>query len=444
MKTDSSLALKVLAALGLMSIGAATALLAAGPLNPPAGVVSSTNKTLSELEPRIALNLANTPGDATSVLKITQRGSYYLTASFTGLPGRNGIVIDAPDVTLDLNGFSIQGAPGTLNGVLLTNQAGGNIVIKNGVLRSWIQSGIDMSASISGVISVEDMRISGCGSHGIIGVNDVTVARCNLTSNGGRGVSLGTSCTVTDTVANANALIGFLLGDRAVVTRCVARTNGGAGFDLGSRISITQCEAISNGGAGYRTSLTGRIDRCNSMGNTGHGVLAGQWSSVTACHVTNSQIDGINVGSESTVQGCTVSNSTQDGVSTGSLCNVLNCTVGTSGRDGIRTGAICTVQGNTCVQFASGPFGAIAIHVSGDCTVSDNHCSNHATGIKTDFGGNFIVRNTCSDNGTNWNISFNNLFGPVVDLTAAVDPGFNGNAAASSISSTHPNANFSR
>ena len=88
---------------------AAAGLLFAGPLDPPAGPVAPTYKTLTEVEPRIAINAANTPGDADSLFKITQPGSYYLTGNITGVVGRHGIEIavpaNGPSVTIDLMGY---------------------------------------------------------------------------------------------------------------------------------------------------------------------------------------------------------------------------------------------------------------------------------------------------------------------------------------------------
>lgn len=55
----------------------------AGDLNPPAGPVAPTMKTLDEVEPRIAINRVNTPGDADSLYKITQPDSYDLTGNNT-------------------------------------------------------------------------------------------------------------------------------------------------------------------------------------------------------------------------------------------------------------------------------------------------------------------------------------------------------------------------
>src|SRR5262245_50105057 len=80
----------------------------AGPLNPPVGPVTSTYKTLSDVEPRTAINATNTPGDATCLFRITTPGSYYLTGNVTGVPGKAIITVanaGQVGVTIDLNGF---------------------------------------------------------------------------------------------------------------------------------------------------------------------------------------------------------------------------------------------------------------------------------------------------------------------------------------------------
>src|SRR5438046_6249103 len=98
-------------ALAFLALASALAagLVIAGPLAPPAGPVASTYKTLAEVEPRIAVNAANTPGTAGSLYRITQSGSYYLTGPIIGVPLMDGIDIACDRVTLDLSGFSITG-----------------------------------------------------------------------------------------------------------------------------------------------------------------------------------------------------------------------------------------------------------------------------------------------------------------------------------------------
>src|SRR5216117_1440443 len=118
----------------------------AGPLDPPAGPVAPTGKTLGEVEPRIAVNAANTPGDSNSLFKITQPGSYYLTGNITGVANKHGIEIAASGVTLDLNGFDLLGAPGSLDGVSVTTAAvQSNITVFNGSVRAWGDKGIDLA-----------------------------------------------------------------------------------------------------------------------------------------------------------------------------------------------------------------------------------------------------------------------------------------------------------
>ena len=65
----------------------------AGPLNPPAGAISSTAKTLVEVEPRTAISSTNTPGDADSQFRITAPGSYYLTGNIAGVANRKAIEV---------------------------------------------------------------------------------------------------------------------------------------------------------------------------------------------------------------------------------------------------------------------------------------------------------------------------------------------------------------
>src|SRR5687767_12820054 len=96
-----------LAALALLAAG--SGLLFAGPLDPPSGPITSTHKTLTQVEPRTPISTATTPGDADSTFRITQPGSYYLTGNITGEASKKGIELilaGGSQVTIDLNGFT--------------------------------------------------------------------------------------------------------------------------------------------------------------------------------------------------------------------------------------------------------------------------------------------------------------------------------------------------
>src|SRR5689334_15204624 len=120
----------------------------AGPLDPPAGPITPTAKPLAEVEPRIAINAANTPGDADSLYRITQSGSYYLTGNITGVAAKCGIEIGASRVTIDLCGFALTGVAGSLAGVT-TDQFStrNNIIVRNGVVSSWDADGVHLDTS---------------------------------------------------------------------------------------------------------------------------------------------------------------------------------------------------------------------------------------------------------------------------------------------------------
>jgi len=65
-------------------------------------------KTLAQIEARTPVDATNTPGNANAQYVITQPGSYYLTGNLVGATnGSAGILIQATDVVLDLNGFEL-------------------------------------------------------------------------------------------------------------------------------------------------------------------------------------------------------------------------------------------------------------------------------------------------------------------------------------------------
>ncbi|NJO35687.1 MAG: hypothetical protein HC869_24025, partial [Rhodospirillales bacterium] len=92
----------------------------AGSLTPPPGPIAPTSKALSEVEPRIAINATNTPGDAASQFIISQPGSYYLTGNITGEQFKNWHSRSrAPKVSIDLMGYSLIGVLQSQDGITM-------------------------------------------------------------------------------------------------------------------------------------------------------------------------------------------------------------------------------------------------------------------------------------------------------------------------------------
>ena len=80
-----------------------------GSLTPP-GAPAPTMKTLQQVEPRVPISTAGAT--------ITQSGSYYLTCNLVGASGVNGINVNADNVTIDLNGFVLDGKSLGASGLL--------------------------------------------------------------------------------------------------------------------------------------------------------------------------------------------------------------------------------------------------------------------------------------------------------------------------------------
>ena len=178
-------------------------LLAQGSLTPP-GPPSPLFKTLEQVEPRTIVNAANTPGNATNSFNIGKSGSYYLTENILGAAGKNGISIEASGVVLDLNGFALEGVPGSLHGININAATVSGITVRNGTIRLWGGDGIASGAAGGGFnvlfqalhvlnnggnglsalrAAITDCAVDGHGSGYGISVSESSVANCVVTGN---------------------------------------------------------------------------------------------------------------------------------------------------------------------------------------------------------------------------------------------------------------------
>ena len=279
-------------ALVSLAVGAAAWVVVAGPLNPPAGAVSSTYKTLSEVEPRIAINATNTPGDATAAFVISQPGSYYLTGNINVSTALNGIKIAAKDVTIDLNGFELMGSTSALGAIVDLGSLSG-ISVRNGRLRGWSQGGVVLDSSRGCLI--EDLTVIDVGgTYGVwvqfnsvirnctvdapnpavtidiaaIGTQCCTVIQgCHV--QGGDATSAGIfvndGCTISDCVVN-NCLSDGIVATSgySTITNCTVAFNNGDGIRVGARCLVSGCTAANNSQGGIHvTNVDNRIEDNN-------------------------------------------------------------------------------------------------------------------------------------------------------------------------------------
>ncbi len=118
----------------------------------------------------------------------------------------------------------------------------------------------------------------------------------------------------------------------------------------------------------------------------------------------------------------------------------MGCTARSNSQDGIRCLSACLIQGNTCSNNGRSGADGANIHAQAiDNRIEGNNCTSADRGIDVDMAGNFISRNTCSGNATNWDVAAGNTILVVQGSSAAAVLGNTGGLAPGS---TDPNANF--
>jgi hypothetical protein len=187
-----------------------------------------------------------TPGDTPGFpVTLSQPGSYKLTSNLFVPSGVSGVVITAPDVTLDLNGFSIvgavtctqntttlvvtctgQSAPYDGYGVLTTFGS----IIKNGTVKGFERAGV---YAAGGGVVVERLHVTQSYDDGLVQGDDAAGLRIidsRFTLNNRNGASVRASVTTGSMFMN-NGLRGFAAGTAgALMLDSVAMRNGDIGI----------------------------------------------------------------------------------------------------------------------------------------------------------------------------------------------------------------------
>lgn len=334
-------------------IACASIIANAGPLNPPTGAVSSSYKTLDEVEARRPINDVFTPGNADSRHVISSSGSYYLTGALTVSGMHNAIEVRAPNVTIDLNGYTISSST-------LFGQADTGILLPAGV----------PNAVVNGTLTVRNGIITGFASRGIgvLGTDESLIIRDLVVKENGNGVGAAGDCDARD--------CGFL-------------RNAGTGLSAGFGSIVRGCRALDND-------------------FTGISILTG---SVVDCVVENCDVDGISVGDiddgVSIVRGNVVNGSGDYGVS-GLNAIVEGNAIANSENGGIRT--------LTITQFSANADGVVArnflmgngtlaseaaINITGGhYRVDENTIADSPIGVLVGSGFDTVVTRNTIDNTT--------------------------------------------
>lgn len=364
----------------------AAGLVVAGPLTPPPGPLASSYKTLSEVEPRTAVNAVNTPGTASAIYQITQPGSYYLTGPVTGAPGKSGIVIASSGVTLDLNGFDVLGVEGSADGVRIGSPLAPlrNITVRNGSIRGWGALGLDGAAPSASNCVYTDLTSQGNTNAGFFLGEGSVVSACAATENGGPGFFAVEACTLSRCSARGNSQAGFMLSTGCIAAECTAMNNTTSGFiGVSGGLTLSACSSLYNYQKGFYVAVTypnpgaTTCTACTASGNGAEGFYSSDGTLFSACNAGGNALDGFSLGSNCTIRGCTAE---------------YNSGAGASG---------------------------IALRSTGN-RAEDNHLIGNRYGLSALQPGNFIARNTARDNITApFSIAAGNSAAPVISSPGA-------------------------
>jgi hypothetical protein len=402
------------------------ALFAQGSLTPP-GAPGPTMKTLGQIEPRI-------PIDATP-FHITKAGSYYLTSNLLVAASQVGISIETNNVSLDLGGFALEGDPNSLQGILLVGTLS-HVSIKNGVVHGTA-AGID--ATSSSHVRIDSVRAYACRGGGFLTGNEGVIFNSLANQNVGSGIKGGNETQVESCQANGNTENGIQVGSFSSVVNSTASKNSFNGVSAGEKCNLTALTAAENSQSGLVAGQGGSFTSCNAAQNKADGIAGGVVSVVTSCAANFNQRYGISVaqggsvldsgasGNGSfgvlTLERSRVINSKADGngggISAQTSSTVRDCDVNANFLDGILVTSECSVihnrsNRNTRLSAAAG------IHATGTGNhIEENSCFSNDRGIGVDAGGNFIFKNTTSNNSLNYYINGDQSMGPIV---TTIDP----------------------
>jgi parallel beta-helix repeat protein len=275
-------------------------------------------------------------GTTSFPIVIDQPGSYRLKRNLLlPGPGTTAIQVTAPDVTIDLNGFSILGS-----NVCEEDQPVTCNIVGAGI-------GIQYTAA-SGRITVRNGSIVGMGSYGIFtnGPGAALIEGIHVRYNGGDGINVGRGSIVHGCTVEYNGQDGVAVVDGATVDGNVIHYNGGIGIftsgDTGSR--VTNNITRYNDDAGITASTGTFINGNVSERNGSHGIFAEEYSIVSNNVASANQEDGIHANGCTITGNTALQNNASGIVGTGI---VTGNTVGGSPVDGIYCSGTCTLTGNT-------------------------------------------------------------------------------------------------
>ncbi|HYM15037.1 MAG TPA: right-handed parallel beta-helix repeat-containing protein [Dehalococcoidia bacterium] len=257
------LMLLVLMAAAIIAILAQRA--SAGPLDPP----SAPGPTLPQVAPRSPIPPVGWDG-LTWPIVISTPGSYFLTRNLGVNSGStSAIQVTASDVTIDLNGFTLDGLNGACCGHGIDVAAViSNLTVRNGTLRRW-STGIQANGNVTGYATqsrFEDLLVTDSGAAGIRADSGTVIQRVTVQRTNGTGIRitdqgfLYLGGLIEDCVVTENTLGVNIQANNVTLRRCVVDSSTNDGATVSGAFDVLVDNTFQGTNVGPGVALSGSVN----------------------------------------------------------------------------------------------------------------------------------------------------------------------------------------
>ncbi|MGB8681488.1 MAG: NosD domain-containing protein [Candidatus Binatus sp.] len=193
-------------------------------------------------------------------------GSYRLTGNLTVPSGTNGINVNAANVTIDLNGFSIIGPLTTLTSATPIGIDAFEILV---TVENGIVTGFGTGVEVGGGGIIRNVHVDG-NFNGIEASNNSVVTGCTANNGnvGGTGIACAATCTISGNTANGDGAGGITCGGDACVISGNTASDDGVGIHCKGSGCLISGNTVTSAG-------TYPIEASDATTGYGGNVLAG-------------------------------------------------------------------------------------------------------------------------------------------------------------------------
>ncbi len=212
------------------------------------------------------------PIDICQTLTVRDRSSFILLRDLFSA-GQDCLVVNANNVTIDLNGFAIIGS-GTGRGITASSSLHG-VTIRNGTVRGFA-TGIALAGTGN---LIEHVRIAANTDTGLVLGAGSLAHHVVVQDNFQAGVVLSTACTFRDGIVQANGNSptsrGLAAGPGSTVTGNTVWRNFGAGIFSGSGSTVAGNTVLDTSGVGISVICPSNVLHNTATTNSAGNLLLG-------------------------------------------------------------------------------------------------------------------------------------------------------------------------